>query len=151
MEKPMSEVQTQPIVIANQLESKATFAVVQSDGSQVYVPSTIGKVVNLNVGEAYDAILIPNTHHNSDKIPWMAIKINPEEGGQEPPKARQDDFADVLGAFYGLEFPVTAEELGVPRAGLERAWRKSKVIKIEARQSPDDEAEVLWAENWDVV
>lgn len=144
----MNDMPTEKILVINQLETKATFAIKQDTQEQVYIPASIAKACEMEVGRIYDAVIAPNYHDRADATPFMAIRIVTDEVKVETP---DDDFTDVTEALAGLEFPATADEVGILRNRLERAWRKGKVIKVEARQSPHEQSHVQWALDWSVV
>jgi len=70
------------IMITNVLNTKSAFGVFQNDYSQnVFIPSKVFADNNLKVGAIVDALIVPNTKHQS-KTPWLAAKI--EERNFEP-------------------------------------------------------------------
>jgi len=147
----MTDVQTHEIVITNQLPTKATFGIVSDKREQCYIPASIAHAVEMQVGGTYHGVIVPNTHESADRTPWLAVRIEGSQEGSDPTQRGADEFSDVFEALKGVEFPVTPEEIGVLRHRLERAWRKGKIIKVEARHSPDEEPRVLFAPDWDTI
>lgn len=143
----MNDMPTEPILVTNQLQSKAGFAVKQNTIEQVYIPASIGLACDIEIGRVYEAVLAPNHHDKSDSTPWMAIRIVTGDTAPKP----VEDFSDVSQALSEAEYPLSAEEAGVLRHRLERAWRAGKVVKVEARQSPQDEPKVLWTLDMELV
>lgn len=144
----MNDMPTEEILVVNQLETKASFAIKQDTKEQVYIPASIAKACELEVGRVYNAVIAPNYHDRSDVTPFMAIRIATDEVKSAH---EEDDFSDVFEALRGLEFPATADEIGILRNRLERAWRKGQIIKVEARGKPDVEPRVMWAAEWSIV
>ena len=148
----MTQVATDTIIITNQLDTKASFGVRVDDGEQVYIPASVSIAAKVEVGEELEAALVPNSHPSQDKTPFMAVRIVRDgEPIVNVPKPRVDDFSDIDEALKDIEFPATAEEAGVMRHRLERAWRAGHIIKVEARQNPSDEPRVMWANDWKIV
>ena len=67
--------QTSEVMIINRLDSGTTFATTVVGNEQIFVPGKIASLLNVQVGERYNAILIENTAR-PDKTPWMAIHLD---------------------------------------------------------------------------
>lgn len=67
--------QTSEVMIINRLDSGTTFATTVVGNQQIFVPGKIASLLNVQVGERYNAILIENTAR-PDKTPWMAIHLD---------------------------------------------------------------------------
>jgi len=134
------------IYITNSIESGSTFAVTADDEpSQVYVPASIAKACELEVGLAYSAVLVPNLHTNAEKTPWLCVSIRGRENALDPTPAPAQSVSDVVERLAEYDCPVDAYEIGCSEADLEAAWQQSKIVKVEARQGPDGVLHVLWA------
>ena len=75
--------QTSEVMIINRLDSGTTFATTVVGNQQIFVPGKIASLLNVQVGERYNAILIENTAR-PDKTPWMAIHLDRVDTVSEP-------------------------------------------------------------------
>jgi len=143
---------TETIFITNAIGTGSTFAVTAGDQpSQVYIPASIAIACELKIGGSYTATLVPNAHEKAGKTPWLCVRIEDTQEVPDPTHGDTQGFSDVFEALAPMEFPVPADEAGIPRERLEHAWLHGQVIKVEARQRPDVEPRVLWASSWEVV
>lgn len=147
----MDNIPVKQIYITNQLETKSSFGVLASSLEQVYIPASIGHAANLQVGESYDAAIIPNTHPQSKSTPWMAVRVTERGKGVSGGDIPEDDFADVCEALSAFEYPVEAQNSGVDVGRLDKAWRQGRIVRVEARQSPHSEPRILWAADMELV
>jgi len=136
---------TKQIAITNSLPSKATFAVTtEAPVTQVYIPSSVGSVVNLKVGKTYEATLIPNNHDKNASTPWLAIRV-------EPPCEPGDTFQDVLDALGEWEHPVFPDEILTIEDRLQAAWGQGLIVKVTAQQGPSGKTHTLWTDELEKV
>ena len=142
----MNQAPKKQIVIANQLSSKASFGVTMETKEQVYVPANISRICNLEVGMIYSAILVPNNHEAGGKIPWLAVRIDPDEA--EP---SAEDLESAKQELLNIEYPVTSDQVSASVVALQEAWRQGMIVKMEARESPDSPVHVFWAATLDHV
>ena len=136
---------TKQIAITNSLPSKATFAVTtEAPVTQVYIPSSVGSVVDLEVGKTYDATLIPNNHDKNASTPWLAIRI-------EPPCEPGDTFQDVLDELAYFEYPVFDDGIEVAEDRLQAAWGQGLIVKVTAQKGPGAKTHTLWTDELEKV
>lgn len=147
----MDNMPVKQIYITNQLETKSSFGVITSSLEQVYIPASIGNAANLQVGESYNAVIIPNTHPHSNSTPWMAVRVTERGKGASEGDTPEDDFADVCEALSDFEYPVEAQHSGVDAGRLHQAWRKGRIVRVEAKQSPHHDPRILWAADMELV
>lgn len=147
----MSELQTEEVIITNQLSTKATFGVSTERREQVYIPAAIARACEMEVGKSYSAVLAPNYHKSAGSTPWLAVRVVGAMKGSGANERATEAFSDVSEALADAEYSLTTEETGLLRHRLERAWQAGKVVKVEARQNPDDEPKVLWTLDMDLV
>ena len=137
---------TKQIIITNSLPSKATFAITaEAPPQQIYIPSSVGSVVDLEVGKTYEATLIPNNHDKNASTPWLAIRV-------EPPFEPGDTFQDVLDVLDEWEHPVFADEIA-PGAmdRLQAAWGQGLIVKVTAQKGPSGKSHTLWTDEIEKV
>ena len=133
------------IIITNSLPSKATFAITsEAPPQQIYIPSSVGSVVDLEVGKTYEATLIPNNHDKNASTPWLAIRI-------EPPCEPGDTFQDVLDALGEWEHPVFADEIVSSEDRLQAAWGQGLIVQITAQKGPGAKTYTLWTDEIEKV
>ena len=128
------------IIITNSLPSKATFAITaEAPPQQIYIPSSVGSVVDLEIGKTYDATLIPNNHDKNASTPWLAIRV-------EPPCEPGDTFQDVLDELAGFGYPAFTDEIEIAEYRLQAAWGQGLIIKVTAQQGPGGKTHTLWTD-----
>jgi len=137
----MDNLPTETIYITGKLPTWTSFGMT-SNHEAVYVPSNVAKAVQIEVGGAYEASLAPNSPDKAERVPWMVVHITPPD---------EDDFADVTEALSEYECPIEAQHLSVSPGRIEKAWRKGKIVRVEARQSPHAEPVILWAHSMEVL
>ncbi len=147
----MTDLPTATIYITNQLETMSSFGVITDSLEQVYIPASVSKAAAVEVGGTYEAQVIPNNHPQSGATPWMATKVTQAGDDLSAVMAQEDDFADVLDALGEHECPMEPGAIGISAPRLEKAWRKGKIVRVEAKQSPHAEAVVMWAHSMEVV
>lgn len=141
----MTLMNTTQIAITNSLPSKATFAVTtEAPVTQVYIPSSVGSVVNLEVGKQYQATLIPNNHDKNASTPWLAIRV-------EPPFEPGDTFQDVLDALGECEHPLFSDEIKPSEDRLQSAWGQGLIVRVTAQQGPSGKIHTLWTDDIEKV
>jgi hypothetical protein len=113
---------------------------------QVYIPANISRICDIEVGMIYSAVLVPNNHQSGDKIPWLAVRVDPDEA--EP---TDEDLEAVKRELCGVDFPLQSEHVDASTRALREAWRRGMIVKIEARESPDSPVHVFWAASLDHV
>lgn len=144
----MNQAPKQAIVVANQLPSKASFAVTIDSKEQVYIPASISRICNLEVGIIYNAILVPNNHESGGKIPWLAVRVDLEDTEQEP---TDEDVQRARDELLGIEYPVTSDQVNASIRALQEAWRRGMIVKLEAKEAPDAPVHVFWAATLDHI
>jgi hypothetical protein len=138
------------VIITNVVQpSKTAFGVREDNGEQVFVPPSVSKTMELEISDIVLAKLVPNNDQSNrvgtrPPVPWFA-----------PLMARSvDDMMDpddVHQALLEFEYPVTADEAGIPSAALQQAYQESKITKIIVMPSPRSERIIMWAADMDRV
>lgn len=82
--------QTSDIMIINRLDTGTAFATTIVGNENVFIPGKITALLNVQIGERYEAVLIKNTIL-PHKTPWMAIRLNRISKPAEP--NAQDELA----------------------------------------------------------
>src|SRR6056297_2788755 len=141
----MTDIPTETIYITNQLETMSSFGVIADSLEQVYIPASVSKAAEVKVGGTYEAAVIPNNHPQSNATPWMAVRVT--QAGEDASEAmmQEDYFDDVIGALSEHDCPMEPGAIGIDLPRLEKAWRKGKIVRVEAKQSPHAEPVILWA------
>ena len=80
----------QEIYINNIIPSGSGFAL-NPAGMQVYIPVTVTKFFNLQIGETAKAALIPNNNDKNLSTPYMAVRIIRDEPAQPAPLINDED------------------------------------------------------------
>jgi hypothetical protein len=80
----------QEIYINNIIPSGSGFAL-NAAGMQVYIPVTVTKFFNLQIGETVRAALIPNKNDKNLSTPYMAVRIIRDEPAQPAPLTNDED------------------------------------------------------------
>ena len=80
----------QEIYINNIIPSGSGFAL-NAAGMQVYIPVTVTKFFNLQIGETVRAALIPNKNDKNLSTPYMAVRIIRDEPAQPAPLVNDED------------------------------------------------------------
>jgi hypothetical protein len=88
--KPMAIEEIQEIYINNIIPSGSGFAL-NAAGMQVYIPVTVTKFFNLQIGETVRAALIPNKNDKNQSTPYMAVRIIRDEPAQPAPLVNDED------------------------------------------------------------
>jgi hypothetical protein len=86
----MSIEEIQEIYINNIIPSGSGFAL-NPAGVQVYIPVTVTKFFNLQIGETAKAALIPNKNDKNLSTPYMAVRIIRDEPAQPAPLANDEN------------------------------------------------------------
>ena len=137
---------TETIFVTNAIGTGSTFAVTAGDQpSQVYIPASIAIACELKIGGSYSATLVPNAHENAGKTPWLCVRIEDTQEVPDPTQRPAQSVSDVVERLAEYDCPVDAYEIGCSEADLEAAWQQSKIVKVEARESPHHDVCVLWA------
>ena len=65
------------VVVATKLPSGCVFVVRTDDGSNAYVPVNVAKAVSAEVGDTFEASLVPNRFPDkSSRCPWLAVHLS---------------------------------------------------------------------------
>jgi hypothetical protein len=80
----------QEIYINNIIPSGSGFAL-NPAGMQVYIPVTVTKFFNLQIGETAKAALIPNKNDKNLSTPFMAVRIIRDEPAQPTPHLNDEN------------------------------------------------------------
>ena len=80
----------QEIYINNIIPSGSGFAL-NAAGMQVYIPVTVTKFFNLQIGETVRAALIPNKNDKNQSTPFMAVRVIRDEPAQPAPLTNDED------------------------------------------------------------
>lgn len=138
------------VIITNVVQpSKTAFGVREDNGESVFIPPAVSKTMGLEISDIVLAKLVPNRDlsENAGKrtpVPWFApLMARSGDDVMEPDEVQKwlDDF----------EYPVSAEEAGLPLVALEQAYQAGKVIKIMVMPKPHAERVVMWAADIDRV
>jgi hypothetical protein len=138
------------VIITNVVQpSKTAFGVREDNGESVFIPPAVSKTMGLEISDIVLAKLVPNRDlsENAGKrtpVPWFApLMARSGDDVMEPDEVQKwlDDF----------EYPVSAEEAGLPLVALEQAYQAGKVIKIMVMSKPHAERVVMWAADIDRV
>jgi hypothetical protein len=117
----MSIEEIQEIYINNIIPSGSGFAL-NPAGVQVYIPVTVTKFFNLQIGETTKAALIPNKNEKNLSTPYMAVRIIRDEPAQPAPLANDENLearitrlaagGDVWsqGKVFAVLFPGTSRD-----------------------------------------
>jgi hypothetical protein len=82
--------EVQEIYINNIIPSGSGFAL-NAAGMQVYIPVTVTKFFNLQIGETVRAALIPNKNDKNHSTPFMAVRVIRDEPAQPAPLVNDED------------------------------------------------------------
>ena len=82
--------EVQEIYINNIIPSGSGFAL-NAAGMQVYVPVTVTKFFNLQIGETVNASLIPNKNDKNHSTPYMAVRIIRDQPTEPAPLTNDED------------------------------------------------------------
>jgi hypothetical protein len=82
--------EVQEIYINNIIPSGSGFAL-NAAGMQVYIPVTVTKFFNLQIGETVKAALIPNKNDKNDSTPFMAVRVIRDQPAQPAPLTNDED------------------------------------------------------------
>jgi hypothetical protein len=111
----------QEIYINNIIPSGSGFAL-NPAGVQVYIPVTVTRFFNLQIGETTKAALIPNKNEKNLSTPYMAVRIIRDEPAQPAPLANDENLearitrlaagGDVWsqGKVFAVLFPGTSRD-----------------------------------------
>ena len=111
----------QEIYINNIIPSGSGFAL-NPVGVQVYIPVTVTRFFNLQIGETTKAALIPNKNDKNLSTPYMAVRIIRDEPAQPAPLANDENLearitrlaagGDVWsqGKVFSVLFPGTSRD-----------------------------------------
>jgi hypothetical protein len=117
----MSIEEIQEIYINNIIPSGSGFAL-NPAGVQVYIPVTVTRFFNLQIGETTKAALIPNKNDKNLSTPYMAVRIIRDEPAQPAPLANDENLearitrlaagGDVWsqGKVFAVLFPGTSRD-----------------------------------------
>jgi hypothetical protein len=120
----MSIEEIQEIYINNIIPSGSGFAL-NPAGVQVYIPVTVTKFFNLQVGETAKAALIPNKNEKNLSTPYMAVRIIRDAPAQPAPLANDENLearitrlaagGDVWsqGKMFAALFPGTSRDVAM--------------------------------------
>lgn len=111
----------QEIYISNIIPSGSGFAL-NAAGMQVYIPVTVTRFFNLQIGETVKAALIPNKNDKNQSTPFMAVRVIRDEPAQPAPLTNDEDIearimrltasGDVWsqGKIFSVLFPGTSRD-----------------------------------------
>jgi hypothetical protein len=138
------------VIITNIVQpSKTAFGVREDNGESVFIPPSVSKTLGLEVSDIALAKLVPNNDQSSrvgsrPPVPWFApLMARSIDDVMDP-----DEVKDLLEEH---EYPVTAEEAGIPSVALQQAYQAGKIMKIVVMPSPRDERIIMWAADMDRV
>lgn len=138
------------VIITNVVQpSKTAFGVREDTGESVFIPPSVSKTLELEISDIVLAKLVPNNDRsNRDNsrapVPWFApLMARSVDDLMEPDEVHE--------ALLEFEYPVTAQEAGIPSAALQQAYQESKITKIIVMPSPRDERIIMWAADMDRV
>lgn len=137
------------IIITNMLETNTSFGVIASSGEGVFVPASLARQFDLEIGDEYEATLAPNTASKREVTPWRVIKLTgapimPEDDAGD--EWCNEDVLDILADHDGsmLANDVAVELFGSakPRdvrdvtSVLEDLVQRSKAVKATITFGP---------------
>jgi hypothetical protein len=138
------------VIITNVVQpSKTAFGVREDTGESVFIPPSVSKTLGLEISDIVLAKLVPNNDQSNragtrTPVPWFApLMARSIDDLMEP-----DEVRDALDEH---EYPVTAEEAGIPSAALQQAYQAGKITKIIVMPSPREERIIMWAADTDRV
>ena len=138
------------VIITNVVQpSKTAFGVREDNGESVFIPPAVSKTMGLEISDIVLAKLVPNRDlsENAGKrtpVPWFApLMARSGDEVMDPDEVQKwlDDF----------EYPVSAEEAGLPLVALEQAYQAGKVIKIMVMLKPHAERVIMLAADMERV
>lgn len=135
------------VIVTNMIASKAAFAVREDTGEQVYIPASVSRAVELSVIDVVLAKIVPNRDHHGQingQVPWLAAIVSRSNEDFIPP----EEVEDALDKF---DYPVTAEEAGVPLMALQNAHHYGKAVKVVVIPNPKADKVIMWAKDVDRV
>lgn len=97
------------ILITNILPSKTSFGQTAS-GEQIFIPSAVAAENDLEVGTFVNAMLVVNTM-NSQKTPWLCIKIMKDEHTASNKNGNNSALADFIVNELSENGRATTQEL----------------------------------------
>jgi len=143
---------TETIFVTNAIGTGSTFAVTAGDQpSQVYIPASIAIACELKIGGSYTATLVPNAHENSNKTPWLCVRIDDTQEAPDPTQRRAQSVSEVVDRLAEYEWPIDGYSAGLSKDDLNAAWEAGEIVKVEARQGPDGVLQVLWTDDMEKV
>ena len=143
---------TETIFVTNAIGTGSTFAVTAGDQpSQVYIPASIAIACELKIGGSYTATLVPNAHENSNKTPWLCVRIEDTQEVPDPTQRRAQSVTEVVGRLAEYDAPIFTDEADCSEDDLNAAWEAGRIVKVEARQSPQHEPFILWTDHMEKV
>lgn len=138
------------VIITNVLQpTKTAFGVREDNGETVFIPPAVSKTMGLQISDIVLAKLVPNRDmsenaSNRTPVPWFAPLMSRTAEDIMPPN-------EVHSLLLGFEYPVEADEAGIPLVALEQAYQAGKVIKIMVMPKPHAERVIMWAADMDRV
>ena len=143
---------TETIFVTNAIGSGSTFAVTAGDQpSQVYIPASIAIACELKIGGSYTATLVPNAHENANKTPWLCVRIDGSQEAPDPTQRLSQSVSEVVEQLAEYEWPIDGYSAGLSKDDLNAAWEAGRIVKVEARQSPQHEPFILWTDDMEKV
>lgn len=138
------------IIITNVVQpSKTAFGVREDTGEQVIVPPSVSKTMGLENADIIQAKLVPNIDKDGSRgfknnVPWFAPLVSREAYDEAGLQEAYDN-------LWGYEYPMTAEDAGVPLAALQELYHQGRIVKIIVMPSPKADKVIMWATSMEKV
>ena len=102
---------TVTIFCVEQLENGTSFGITEDTGESVFVPSTVAKRVNLQIGDSAVAKIVANVKL-PEKTPWFAVKISTVSSEETAAPVKDADLKTrVRNVIYSSKTYFTSEDV----------------------------------------
>lgn len=126
------------------VRSRTGFARREDNGEQVFVAPSWVKTLDLTVSDIVQAKLVPNAGDQAGEVPWFAAIVTNDPDGL----LDADQVIERLSAF---DYPVTAEDAGIPAASLQMAYQDGHIVKVVVMPAPNADKVIMWAADMERV
>ena len=110
----------------------------------MFIPGKIMQATETSAGDTVVAHLAPNLPEKRAEVPWTAPFIRRSDDSGISPEA-------VREALSAFDYPVSAEDAGLPLSALYSAHSEGVVVRVTAHETPSSKPVVMWAASMEVV
>jgi hypothetical protein len=142
------ESQLVTIMVTNVLfDTKTAFALREDNGEQVIIAPSVSRAVGLEAGDIVSALIVPNVNPpqrdpSRPPVPWFARTVARVAQDLMTPQ-------EVYDALEANEYPMTAEEAGLPLIALQQAYQHGRVVKVIVKEKPNAQPVIMWCNSMD--